>query len=261
MSPAEAALLGVVQGLTEFLPVSSSGHLVIGETLLGTRDEGILFEIAVHAATLVAVVLFYRRRIAELARGALRREASALGYGAKLGLATLPAVAVALLFRDFVESQFESPATVGVALLATGAVLYTTRFTLPRASAPEPGYAAALAIGCAQALAILPGISRSGATVAAALALGVAPLAAAEFSFLLSVVAIAGAVVLALPDALAASGERLVALGVGSAAALLSGLAALWLFLRLLRSRGFHRFAWYCWGVGGALLGALWLSA
>jgi len=254
VSPAEAVLLGILQGLTEFLPVSSSGHLVIGEALLGIHEEGILFEIAVHAATLVAVVLFYRRRIGELLLGALRREGSALAYGAKLALATLPAVAVALLLRDFVEAQFESPVTVGWALLATGALLYTTRFTLPRASLPEPGYAAALAIGCAQAVAILPGISRSGATVATALALGVAPLAAAEFSFLLSIVAIAGAVVLALPDAMAASGERLASLGVGGAAALLSGVAALWLFLRLLRSRGFHHFAWYCWAAGGVLL-------
>ncbi len=260
MSPAEAALLGVVQGLTEFLPVSSSGHLVIGEALLGIREEGILFEIAVHAATLVAVAFFYRRRIAELVVGAFRREGSSLGYGAKLALGTLPAVVVALGVRDFIESRFESPATVGWALLVTGAMLYTTRFTLPRASDPEPGYAAALLIGCAQAVAILPGISRSGATVAAALALGVAPLAAAEFSFLLSIAAIGGAVVLALPDALAADSGRLIALAVGGASALLSGLAALWLFLRLLRSRGFHRFAWYCWGLGAALLGALWLT-
>jgi undecaprenyl-diphosphatase len=254
VSEVQALLLGLVQGLTEFLPVSSSGHLVIASTLLGIESEGIVFEIAVHAATLLAVVVFYHRRVGELAGGGLGGRAGAWRYIGKLGLGTLPAVALVLVAGDFLESLFEVPAVVGVALLVTGGFLWTTKATLPRAGAAEPSWSAALLIGCAQAVAIVPGISRSGATVAAALALGVAPLAAAEFSFLLAVVAIAGATVRALPEAAALPAGELLAILLASAVALASGLVALWLFVRLLRSRQFHRFALYLWPVGALFL-------
>lgn len=258
MSDLEALLLGIVQGLTEFLPVSSSGHLVMVSELLGAGDDGILFEVAVHVATLLAIVVFYRRRVGALAIGAVRGEPDAWRYGAKLALGTVPAVVLVLLAGDFLESLFDAPAVSGAALLVTGAFLWTTRSTLPRAHAEEPSWAAAFAIGCAQAAAIVPGISRSGATVTAALALGVAPLAAAEFSFLLGVVAISGAAVRLLPEVGGVSGEALRAMGVASAAALVSGLAALALFVRLLRDQQFYRFAFYVWPVGAAFL--VWLA-
>ena len=257
MDALAALLLGLVQGLTEFLPVSSSGHLVMAAELLGAQDESILFEIAVHVATLVAVLLFYRSRILELLRGAIGREGAAWRYIGKLGVATLPAVAAGLFAKDFFEGLFGAPWVAGVALLFTGCLLWTTKRTWHGASAPEPTWLQALGIGCAQVVAIVPGVSRSGATVTAALALGVAPLAAAEFSFLMSVAAIAGAAILMLPDATAASPEMLRAMAVGGVAAVASGLAALWLFVRLLRSGSFHRFAWYAWGVGAAFLAYL----
>lgn len=250
----EAAWLGLLQGLTEFLPVSSSGHLVLAEAALGIHDPGILFEVAVHVATLAAVVVFYRRRIFELANGALHGEREALEYGAKLGLATVPAVIFALLARDWIERQFEAPLTAGIGLIVTGGLLWTTRSTLPRAEVDGVGWGAAWWIGCAQALAILPGISRSGATVCVALALGVRALPAAEFSFLMSVVAIAGALVLQLEGgalgALADPGP----LALAAAVALASGLAALAIFVRLLRGQSFSRFAYYVWIVGAAAI-------
>ena len=246
----EAALLGLVQGLTEFLPVSSSGHLVLVQALLGTGQEGVLFEVVLHVATLVSVLIFYRARIAGLALGVLGRDADAWHYAAKLVVATVPAVALVLVAGDFLEAQFESSRAAAFGLLATGAILWTTRRTLPGASAATPSYAAALLIGCAQALAILPGISRSGTTVAMALALGIAPAAAAEFSFLMSVIAITGAAVRMVPDLAAAPEAALAPLLAGGAVALVSGVAAIWLFVRLLRTGGFHRFAWYVWPVG-----------
>ncbi|MEN8180934.1 MAG: undecaprenyl-diphosphate phosphatase [Myxococcota bacterium] len=249
-----AAFLGLVQGVTEFLPVSSSGHLVLAEELLGVREEGILFEVAVHVATLVAVVIFYRRRIGALVGGALRGRPEALVYGAKLALATLPAVVLVLGAGDFLTSLYQQPLAVGMALLATGLMLITTRRTLPEAHDPAPGYGAAVLIGCAQAIAIVPGISRSGATVCLALALGVAPAAAAEFSFLMSVIAILGALVLQLPDLQAVSPGAWFDLSVGGFTALVSGLASLWLFVRLLEARSFHRFAYYVWATGAAVI-------
>ena len=254
MDSLAALLLGLVQGLTEFLPVSSSGHLVIASELLAAQDEGILFEIAVHLATLVAVLLFYRRRIQELLRGVLGGDSGAWGYVGKLALATLPAVVAGLTARDFFESLFGAPWVAGVALLFTGCALWTTKRSMPGATAPEPNWLQAFLIGCAQVVAIVPGVSRSGTTVAAALALGVAPLAAAEFSFLMAVAAIAGAAVLMIPDATAASPEALRAMALGGVASLVSGLAALWLFVRLLRSGSFHKFAWYTWAAGAAFL-------
>jgi len=251
----EALLLGIVQGLTEFFPVSSSGHLAMIQAVLGVREEGgLVFEIAVHAATLVAIVIFYRRRIAALIVGALRGQSEALLYGAKLAVGTVPAVVVGLTAKDAVASAFDSPQLVALCLLVTGSLLLTTRWTTARATGQTPTFAMALAIGCAQAFAILPGISRSGTTVAIALALGLAPAAAAEFSFLLGVIAIAGASVLMLPDVMGASSQMMSAVAVGSVAALFSGIAAIWLFIRMLDRQVFHLFAYYAWAVGGLFL-------
>lgn len=249
-----AALLGLVQGVTEFLPVSSSGHLVLVEDLLGVGGTGILFEVAVHVATLGAVLIFYRRRILALVRGILSGAPEAFRYVAKLGVATLPAIALVLVAQDLLVSLYEKPLAVGLALLVTGAMLITTRRTLLGAGDPEPGFGAAFWIGCAQAVAIVPGISRSGATVCAALALGVAPAAAAEFSFLMAVIAILGALVLQLPELQVASSGEWSVLGIGGVVALLSGVASLWLFVRLLRARSFYRFAYYTWMVGGLVI-------
>jgi len=255
VSEGEAFLLGIVQGLTEFFPVSSSGHLAMIQTVLGVTGEGgLVFEIAVHAATLIAIVIFYRRRIAALTKGALRGDAQALVYGAKLAVGTVPAVLVGLTAKDAVEEAFASPVLVALCLLITGSLLLTTKWTTGRASGQTPTFAMALAIGCAQAFAILPGISRSGTTVAIALALGLAPAAAAEFSFLLGVIAIAGASVLMLPDIAGASPDMLGTIAIGSAAALVSGIGAIWLFVRMLDRQVFYVFAYYAWAVGGLFL-------
>ncbi len=250
MGNVEAFLLGLVQGLTEFLPVSSSGHLVLVQELLGVHEEGVLFEIVVHLATLGSVLIFYRARVRELLVGLLRRDADAWHYAAKLVVATLPAVLLVLLAGDALEAQFESARSAAFGLIATGAILWTTRATLPRARSTTPTYLVALLVGCAQALAIFPGISRSGTTVAAALALGIAPAAAAEFSFMMSVVAILGAAVRSAPEIVAADPTATGPLVLGGLVALVSGVAAIWAFVRLLRTGAFHAFAWYVWPVG-----------
>jgi undecaprenyl-diphosphatase len=255
----EAALLGVVQGLTEFLPVSSDGHLVIAERLLGISEQGLLFIIAVHVATLASVLLFYRERVTELVRGVLTGRPDALRYGAKLVVATLPAVIATLAFGDLLESTFSSTRAAAVGLLITGAVLWTTRRTFASAHQAEPGWSTALWMGCAQAIAILPGVSRSGLTLAAALALGVAPLAAAEFSFLMSVAAISGAAIWALPELLAAPSGHSRVLAFGIATAFVFGIAAIWFCIRLLTRGSLHWFAYYTWAAGLATL--LWLHA
>ena len=251
MSYLDALLLGLVQGITEFLPVSSSGHLVMFQTLLGVEEEGgLVFEVAVHVATLLAIVIFYRQKILSLIVGLFQRDANALRYIGKLIVGTIPAIVVALTAKDYLDSVLSSPAIAAGGLLMTGGILWTTRSTLAQASAEEPSWKAAALIGVAQAFAILPGVSRSGSTLAAALALGVAPIAAAEFSFMLGIIAISGAAVLMLPDLSGASPEVLSTVAIGCLAALLSGLVAIWSFVVLLRRQTFYHFAYYVWTVG-----------
>ena len=253
----EAVLLGIVQGITEFLPVSSDGHLVIAQTLLGVREQGLLFVIAVHVGSLLALLVFYRAKVGELVVGVLGRRPDAWRYTVKLALATLPAVFVGLFLKDFVERIFAAPWTAGAGLFVSAAFLATTRSTQDQARGSEPGYGQAFLVGCAQALAIAPGISRSALTISSLLLFGVAPLAAAEFSFLLGIIAITGAAVLEVPDALATPAEALRPLWVGAAAAAVTGFGALLLLVRLLRARQFHSFAYYDAAAGLAFLAYL----
>jgi undecaprenyl-diphosphatase len=259
-------LLAVVQGLTEFFPVSSSGHLVILEALFGTRrggaQSGIMFEIAVHIGTLGAVIVFYRARVMHLCRAFLAavftgksgydRYRDEMRYVGLIVLGTIPAAIVGALFNDRVEATFGSPGLSALFLVATGIFLLMTR---NRAARGGIGWRTALAIGAAQAIAILPGVSRSGWTIATALILGVGFAEAAEYSFMLSIPAILGALVMTLaqePGALNAG--SITPLAIGAAAALLAGLVALWLLIGILNRGAFHRFAYYLLPAGLAAL-------
>ena len=256
MSPFEAALLGFIQGAAEFLPISSSGHLVITQVLLGIDIPGVLFEVAVHVATLVSILLVYRTRVTDLTVGALSGERDAWRYVGLVVVATIPAGLLGVFAKDRVEALFENPYAPGVALLVTGAFLWSSRRVLDRADAPRPGWIAALLIGVAQAFALVPGISRSGATVVAALWLGVEAREAAAFSFLMAVPAIAGAAVLQIPDigGAGAVGLSPSAVLLGAVVAGVVGVLAIRTFVAMLARRSFHFFAPYCWVVGTGYL-------
>ena len=246
MNPFESILLGIVQGATEFLPVSSSGHLVVGQRLLALDLPGVAFEVAVHVGTLVSILWVYRARVAGLARGAVERSGAAWKEIGLLGLATLPAAVIGVGFDDSIERVFDTPAWAGVGFLVTAAILWSTRTPLREGRSLEITPRIALLIGCAQALALVPGISRSGTTVAAALWLGVAPIEAAAFSFLMALIAIGGAAILAAPDlAAGTSGIGTGTLLAGAVAAGVTGIAAIHTFVALLRRQDFHRFALY----------------
>lgn len=254
MSVLEAMVLGIVQGLTEFLPVSSSGHLVLGQALLGIRLPGVTFEVTLHLATLCAVLWVYRGRVGSLASGALRGERVSWTYIGLLVLASIPAGIVGVLAKDWFEAAFGRPVFAACLLLVTGCIVYSVRLTSARAEAPTPTASQSVWIGIAQAAAILPGISRSGATVAMGTWRGVDAVAVAEFSFLMSVPAILGAGLLQLRDAGGAGGPGSAVLGAGFVAALVAGVLAIRLFVRMLQTGAFYRFAWYCWAAGSAYL-------
>ncbi len=240
--------LGVVQGLTEFLPLSSSGHLVFAQAWLGLSEQPLAVDVFLHLGTLAAVLLAFRRDLArmlvDLARGSGRDVLL-------LVVATLPAAVVGLLFKDAVEHAFARPVFAAAGLLVTAGLLVLGEWGRRRTSEAQKtdrlSYGTALAIGCIQAVAICPGISRSGSTIAMALWLGVRPERAARFSFLLSIPAVLGAVLLSLPDV---DPARLPGGWPGlTAAGLVAGLVG-WLSLRWLLafvSRGaFVGFALYC---------------
>ncbi|MEZ4470798.1 MAG: undecaprenyl-diphosphate phosphatase [bacterium] len=264
MDALSAALLGLLQGLTEFLPVSSSGHLVLGQALLGVHLEGggAAFEVAVHFGTLLSVLVLLRRDVGALLLSTARalrtpskirqqyQEDAQLRLAAAIVLGCLPAGITGVLFKDELEAAFSSPRLVGGALLFTGLLLLSSR--LVRTGTADVGPGRGLLIGLAQAVAILPGVSRSGSTIATAELLGVAPEKAARFSFLLSLPVIGGACLLKGRDLVSAppSGEVLTALGIGATTSFLSGLAALWLLFGVVRRGWFSHFGWYCLVVG-----------
>ncbi|MGH8284216.1 MAG: undecaprenyl-diphosphate phosphatase [Steroidobacteraceae bacterium] len=188
-----AALLAVIQGLTEFLPVSSSGHLVLMPRFLGWADQGLAFDVAVHVGTLLGVLVYFRRDLAPLVRGG----AAFLGgdrtneYGRlamNLVVATIPVGVVGVLFNDLIESKLRSPGVVAFQLAIFGVVLWMADLFSPRQRTETSlTIRGALFIGCAQALALVPGTSRSGITMSAGRALGLTREAAARFAFLLAI--------------------------------------------------------------------------
>ena len=252
----DGLLLGLVQGLTEFLPISSSGHLLLAEDLLGFRPQGLYFEVGLHVATLLSVVVAYRVRLLDLSSGLLRLDRQAWRYAALLVIASIPAAIAGLGFRDVFASAFDTGPMLGVAFLVTAAVLWSTRWTREGPKGVSPTIGMVLVIGLAQAIAIMPAISRSGMTIAAALWLGIPPVAAAEFSFLLAVIAIGGSGLMEVSHL--PGGVDLLAPGLLFAfiAALLSGIWAIRLLVRLLDRGRFHAFAWYCGSLG--LLSLVW---
>jgi len=250
MTVLSAAILGVVQGLTEFLPVSSSGHLVLAGALLGVPEGSLSFDIMVHLGTLTAVLAVYRADIARLIAGIAARRRPDLVLAGLLVLGSIPAGIAGFLLADGVESLFDSPAVVSAMLLVTGTVLFSTRF-FRAGDRREPRAAGSLAVGLSQAVAILPGVSRSGMTISAGLLAGLGRESAARFSFLLSIPAILGA---ALLDLTGGDGIGTLDPGVaatGFALSAVTGYFALRLLIRFLAAGRFHLFAWYCWALGG----------
>jgi len=181
----EAVILGIVQGLTEFLPVSSSGHLVLVQHLLGVNETGVLLEVILHQGTLAAILIYFFDDIKQLLLDVARGRKDARIYIIHLVIATIPAASAGLLFSDRIEAAF-TPSVVIWMLFITGIIVGSTRFFQNRAKR-EIVVLTALFIGFAQAFALLPGISRSGLTISTALILGVQHKKAAKFAFLLAI--------------------------------------------------------------------------
>ncbi|MCI7430366.1 MAG: undecaprenyl-diphosphate phosphatase [Paludibacteraceae bacterium] len=258
MSWLEALILGLVQGLTEYLPVSSSGHLQIGHALLGTAgEENLTFAIVVHAATVLSTLVVLWREVAQLFVGTFTTTAwnDEKKYVCKLLVSMIPVFVVGMFFKDEVEAFFGNGLLlVGICLLITATLLAFAYFAKPRQKA-EISYVDAFVIGLAQAVAVLPGLSRSGSTIATGLLLGDKKESVAQFSFLMVLIPILGEAFLDLLD-LCGSGAALgigwLPLAVGFVAAFVSGCLACKFMLALVRRGKLIYFAIYCAIVGAA---------
>ncbi|MBT8045303.1 MAG: undecaprenyl-diphosphate phosphatase [Verrucomicrobiae bacterium] len=267
----KAIIVGIVQGLAEFLPISSSGHIVLTQYLLGIRDVGsehqpdLAFEVILHVGTLVSVLLFFRKSLWRLVQSLytsdMKDERAKIMW---LAVATVPAVIAALLFKDFFDAVPGKPVLVSGLLFVTGLILFIPR--LVKGGAEKIGLKTSVVMGIGQAFAILPGISRSGSTIAAGLVSGAKAEKAAEFSFLMSIPAITGGFVLTMKDRIEETGSFSQALRscfsapylAGAIAAAIVGLLAIYLVMGAVKRGKLEYFAYYCFAAATA--GVLYFS-
>jgi len=254
MSWIEALILGIIQGLTEFLPVSSSGHHEIGSVLLGAQSsDNLLFAVTVHLATALATIVVFRKDIMELVVDLLKFQWNeSTKYISKLLLSMLPVFVVAIFFKDQIEALFVGNVVlVGSMLLITGALLLFAHYK--KDGSHSVGYLSALIIGLSQAFAVLPGISRSGSTIATALILGVERSKAARFSFLMVLIPILGASLLELlefAENTEAHSISIISLLVGFLASFFAGFIACKWMIKIVKRGKLTYFAIYCFIVG-----------
>jgi len=264
----KAVILGIIQGLTEFLPVSSSGHLVLFQDLLGLDLPGLSFAIFLHLGTLISVLIVYWRTVTAMACSfgawisgqVLWRNSPDLRLLGMIFIATIPAGVIGVALKPLFETAFESTLTVGFMLLLTGAILWVAEAVpVGRKSTSRVGGLDAIVIGTFQALAILPGISRSGMTISAGIFRNLDRETAGKFSFLMSIPAIVGAAALDLVDlvqgGVLSTGLPVVAVVAGTLAALVSGLFAIKILLRILRGGQLRGFSYYVWALGILIIG------
>jgi len=254
----EALILGIVQGLTEFLPVSSSGHLEIGKALLGDDSlpqESLLFTVVVHAATALSTVVVFRKDILDLLRGLLQFQWNEeTEFSLKIIVSMIPATVIGVLFNDEIEALFNKQILlVGAMLIITGLLLFLA--DRARSTDKNVGYGHAFIIGISQAIAILPGISRSGATISTSVLLGIDRDKATRFSFLMVVPLILGKMAKDIMEGgIHAETAQLTPLLVGFGAAFVAGLAACTWMVSLVRKSQLRYFSYYCFAVGFAAI-------
>jgi len=268
MNSTEAIILGIIQGLTEFLPVSSSGHLVLFQQLFGLKEAELFFDVCVHLGTLVAVIIVFRQEIIKII-SALLQLVSLAGQKEKflqnvksdpelkmavfIVIGSIPTAILGLLFASIADRLFSSALITGLMLMVSGLLLWLTRKAGTHAVSTSIGHLTpgkALIIGIVQGLAIIPGISRSGSTISTGLLLGVDRETAARYSFLLSIPAIVGAGLLSLKEGFSQTNPAIWISLLGAVPAALVGYGALKSLLHMVKKGRLYVFAPYCWLVG-----------
>jgi undecaprenyl-diphosphatase len=268
MTTLEAIVLGIIQGLTEFLPVSSSGHLVLFQQLFGLKEAELFFDVCVHLGTLLAVMVVFRQEIKNIILALMRLISSTgskktilqkiesdpdLKMALLIVIGSIPTAVLGFLFRGIADRLFASAFIVGLMLMVTGLILWLTRWAATRVEQPGADRLTsknAFIIGVVQGVAIIPGISRSGSTISIALLLGIRREMAARYSFLLSIPAIIGAGLLSFKEGLSQTDQAIQISLLGAVAAALVGYGALKSLLHVVKKGRLHLFAPYCWMAG-----------
>ena len=249
-------ILGIIQGLTEWLPISSTGHLRLVEHFLGLKVP-IFFDVILHVGTLIVVLAFFRREVGKTL-SAIAHLDFKTEYGKMMPLIIVgvtPTVLIGLISGRLIEETFQGVLPIAIAFIVCGLMLYSTK--VRKEKTESIGYSTAMMIGIAQGIAIIPGISRSGATIAVALLLGIKREKAFEFSFLLSIPAILGALGLTVYTELSKLTSTTLGWSeilVGVIVAMLVGYFAIKLLWKILAKKKFHLFAFYCWLLGAVLI-------
>ncbi|WP_306641215.1 undecaprenyl-diphosphate phosphatase [Sanyastnella coralliicola] len=256
MSIIEAIILGIIQGLTEFLPVSSSGHLELAKAVLGNEQlpaESLAFTVIVHFATALSTIVIFRKDIVEIVKGLFSGNKESISFSMKIIVSMIPAALIGVLFNDQIEALFSGQILlVGAMLGVTGLLL----FLADRAKSTEKsvGLLDAVVIGLAQAIAILPGISRSGATVSTSVLLGIDREKSARFSFLMVVPLILGKMAKDILDGVQFTGDAFGVYVAGFIAAFIAGLLACQWMIALVKRSQLKYFSYYCFIVGAIAL-------
>lgn len=266
MDTLQVILLALIQGLTEFLPISSSAHLILPSQILGWEDQGLTFDVAVHIGSLLAVIIYFRQEIGAMLVAWLQSlfkgkhtDDSKLAWW--IILATLPAVFFGFIFKDVIEEHLRGPGVIAITTVVFGLLLWAgDKLSRNELSEYQTGWRKALLIGFAQALAIIPGTSRSGITITAALLLGLQREAAARFSFLMSIPVILGAAILMTKDAIE---TNLVidyqALSLGVITSFIAAYTCIYFFLKIISKMGMTPFVIYRLALGAILCGFIFL--
>ncbi|MCL2115378.1 MAG: undecaprenyl-diphosphatase UppP [Methanobrevibacter sp.] len=265
----QGIMIGIVQGLTEFLPISSSAHLIFIQKLLGVEQANLAFDVLLHFGTLIAVVGHFYKDIVEMIKAFFSsivdifkgnfqngfKEDSYKKLAWMVIIGTIPVALVGILFNAEIEAVFQTVTVPAFFLIITGTLLYTSeRINLGNRNIEKTGIKDSIIVGISQALAIIPGLSRSGTTISSGLFLGFDKEFAAKFSFLLAVPAILGATLVQLKDIGTGLDSNMLAYVFGFLAALISGYLAISLLLKLIKEKSLDIFAYYCWIVGAAIL-------
>lgn len=260
----KSIILGIIQGLTEFLPVSSSGHLVIVKNLIGFKSPGVFFEILLHFATLLAIIIVFAKRIGKIIKSLFSARIRMknghwivtdknLRFFFYLLWASIPSALVGIFLKSNIEKLFSQPLFVSIMLLITGCVLFSLRFVRSE-KLHEHNALSSTMIGITQAFSILPGISRSGVTISAGLWSGLSREEAAEFSFILVIPAILGALFLEKEQFTQIVPKDFFIYLIGAMAAFIIGLISLIILLKVIKKGRLYFFSYYCWLIGFATL-------
>ncbi len=249
MTYIESILLGIIQAATEFLPISSSGHLVLAKNLFDINTPGIVVEVILHLGTLLSIIVFYRYEIRELLiKSIVKKDSNTQMYIFQLGVATVPAVIVGITLKSQITSFFNNITFVSIALICTGCILILSKKYKDGVSLPN--WSTVLIIGIAQAFAIIPGISRSGVTIAAAVISGMNHKEAARFSFLLAIPILFGVGIIEISNINNLTNIQTGPIIIGFLSAFIGGLFIIRLLLHIIYNKQFWMFGLYCLGIG-----------